>query len=559
MPVKLTYDELEKKVQKLEQLEAESKKLFDQLRDAELLSSQMFERSTTSKCLYNSEGTIIKANHKFCKMFGVEENAIINAGYNLFKDQAAIDAGVIPFLRDIFEKKTTRTWEIEYNIDSASESTETPTSKAGKIFLKVSGYPVLNPQGEIEYVILQHYDITERKLAEDALRKSENRFRVAFHTSPDSINLNRVSDGMYIDINEGFTKILGYTRDDVIGITSLSLNIWKDPKDRKRLVDGLSKTGYVENLEAQFVCKDKKIVTGLMSARIFSIDDENMILSVTRDISDLKRVQEMMLQSEKMVSVGGLAAGMAHEINNPLAGIIQNTDVMIRRLTNTELSANKKVAEELGIDMEAINAFMEKRNILTMADSIKETSFRLAEIVKNMLSFARKSDAQVSSHSINEILDQTINLAGTDFDLKKHYDFKNIEIKKEYGKDIPLIPCEAAKIQQVFLNIINNGTQAMQSVDTEKPMLKIRTKFEKNRKMVCVQIDDNGPGMDKKIRKRVFEPFFTTKQAGLGTGLGLSVSYFIIKENHCGTMDVISEPGKGASFIICLPVERNIK
>jgi len=214
----------------------------------------------------------------FVKCLGLnEENVIINSGYNVFKDQAAIDAGIIPSLRNIFEKKKTESWEIEYNIDSASESTETPTSKAGKIFLKASGYPVLNPQDEIEYVVVQHYDITERKLAEDALRKSETKFRVAFHTSPDSINLNRVSDGMYIDINEGFTKILGYAREDVIGKTSLSLNIWKDPKDRKRLVDGLLKIGYVENLEASFVCKDKKNVTGLMSARILTIDDEDLI------------------------------------------------------------------------------------------------------------------------------------------------------------------------------------------------------------------------------------------------------------------------------------------
>lgn len=549
MAEKPTYEELEKALQLCE---TRLNTIRKSTKEREFLFSQTFEQSTTSMCLYDPEGTIIKANHEFCKMFGVKEKVILTAGYNLFEDQAAIDAGVIPLLREIFDEKKTKNWEIEYNIDSASESTKTPTSKAGILFFEAFGYPVLNHNGNLEYVVLQHYDIKEHKLAEEALRKSEEKFRLAFHTSPDSINLNRVSDGMYIDINEGFTKILGYTRKDVIGKTSLSLNIWKNPKDRKRLLDGLSKKGYVENLEAQFVRKNKNVTTGLMSARILQINDENVILSVTRDISDLKRAQEMMVQTEKMMSVGGLAAGMAHEINNPLSGMIQSTDVMIRRLTDTKLSANKKAAEELDLEMDAIKSFMVKRDILKMADAIKTTGSRMAEIIKNMLSFARKSDAQVSSHSMTKLLDKTIELAGTDFNLKKHYDFRNIKIKREYEKDLPLIPCEATKIQQVFLNIINNGAHAMQEADTLNPAFLLRVWFDKRIGMVCIEIEDNGPGMDKETQKRIFEPFFTTKPDGVGTGLGLSVSYFIITENHRGEIEVACEPDRGTKFTIRL-------
>ena len=139
----------------------------------------------------------------------------------------------------------------------------------------------------------------ERNRAEESLQKSEERFRMTFHTSPDSINLNRASDGMYIDINEGFTKIMGYTRDEVIGKTSISLDIWKNPADRKRLVDGLAKTGIVENLEARFIGKDGKIRVGLMSARLLRINDEDIILSITRDITEIKRVELVLRESER--------------------------------------------------------------------------------------------------------------------------------------------------------------------------------------------------------------------------------------------------------------------
>jgi signal transduction histidine kinase len=123
-----------------------------------------------------------------------------------------------------------------------------------------------------------------------------------------------------------------------------------------------------------------------------------------------------------------------------------------------------------------------------------------------------------------------------------------------------MLPCEGAKIQQVLLNIFSNGAQAMQEVSEKNsdyiPRFILRLSRESQTKMLRMEIEDNGPGMDEEIRKRIFEPFFTTKSVGVGTGLGLSVSYFIIVENHGGSMDVMSEPGKGTTFIIRLPLEK---
>ena len=273
------------------------------------------------------------------------------------------------------------------------------------------------------------------------------------------------------------------------------------------------------------------------------------------DITEKVRMEEMMIQSEKMLSVGGLAAGMAHEINNPLGGMMQTAGVMQNRLgKNLKMAANVKAAEEAGTNMEVIRQFMESRGIPRMIESINMSGRRVAEIIDNMLSFSRKSNGRTSTQSIEELINKTIELASSDYDLKKNYDFKLISIKRVFEEDLPSIPCESAKIQQVLLNIFRNGAQAMEDSGIKTPEFIIRTKIDKNRNMLCIEIEDNGPGIDEMTRKRVFEPFFTTKPVGVGTGLGLSVSYFIITENHNGEMEVESEPGKGACFFIRLPI-----
>ena len=284
------------------------------------------------------------------------------------------------------------------------------------------------------------------------------------------------------------------------------------------------------------------------------------------DVTERVRIEDMMVQSEKMLSVGGLAAGMAHEINNPLAGMVQTASVMANRLTHSELPANRKAAEKVGTTMETIAAFMEARGILQMLDNIRQSGHRAAEIVSNMLSFARKSEAVFSTCDLASLLDQTVDLAGSDYDLKKKHDFRHIEIVREYAAGIPPVACEAVKIQQVILNLLRNGAEAMQQKAEESrqqsgageryhPRFILRLAHEKESGRVRIEVEDNGPGMDETTRKRVFEPFFTTKAIDRGTGLGLSVSYFIITENHYGEMSVSSIPEKGTTFTIKLPVE----
>lgn len=140
-----------------------------------------------------------------------------------------------------------------------------------------------------------------------------------------------------------------------------------------------------------------------------------------------------------------------------------------------------------------------------------------------------------------------------DFDLKKKYDFNSIEIVRKYEEPVPGVLCESGKIQQVVINILRNGAEAMSEIQRD-PQFILRIIHDKTANMVKIEIEDNGPGMSDEVSRRIFEPFYTTKKVGEGTGLGLSVSYFIITENHRGQMRVHSEPGRGTTFVIALPV-----
>ena len=425
---------------------------------------------------------------------------------------------------------------------------------------------LLGPDNKPESIVGVTCNVTDRIIAEKALKESEKKYKMLFDSSLDGILLLDPESG-YLDCNNAALEMFNVDSKTLLGRlmpSDLSPQYQPDGSLSSERAEQNIKTALKEG-SCFFEWKHKRMngeefYASVLATRV-EIDGRILLQGTIRDISEYKRSQEMMVQSEKMLSVGGLAAGMAHEINNPLAGIMQTANVMASRLGDKiNIPASQEAAESAGTTIEAIHSFMESRGILRMINTINESGHRVADIVNNMLSFSRKSDAVVSSHNPIELMDRTLELASTDYDLKKQYDFKTIEIIKEYAPNMPLVLCERAKIQQVLLNILRNGAQAMhevpETVDGQKKRFIVRLSVEDAVNMLRIEIEDNGTGMDDKTRKQIFEPFFTTKPVGSGTGLGLSVSYFIITENHKGTMDVVSEPGKGSTFIVCLPLEK---
>jgi len=272
------------------------------------------------------------------------------------------------------------------------------------------------------------------------------------------------------------------------------------------------------------------------------------------DITERMKVQEVLVQTEKIMSVGGLAAGMAHEINNPLGAILQGIQNVRRRLS-ADLPANLEAAGAVQCDLAALDRYMRHRGIDRMLDGMGEAGKRAAEIVTNMLEFARSADLSHSGVFINQIVDKALSLIDNDYSLDKRYDFRKIRVVREYEDNLPMISCSRIGIEQVLVNLLRNAAQAMYAYEGPAAWVpEIRVRSYESDGCVCIEVQDNGPGMTEAQSRRVFEPFYTTKPSGEGTGLGLSVSHFIITSGHNGSFSVESAPGKGATFRICLPV-----
>ncbi len=391
------------------------------------------------------------------------------------------------------------------------------------------------------------FDITERKHVEDLRRKSDERYRMIFEGSSDAIFVVELETGFYLDANNAAERLTGRSVSELKKLTTKDVAPHQ-AEERLQKASVAKKT--IDADEVIYIRPDGSSRIALLSTVLL---DKRTVLGIAHDITERKKTQELMVQTEKMMSVGGLAAGMAHELNNPLGAILQSIQIVQQRLS-PDLKSNIKAAKEFEIDLHNLQFYIKKREITTFINAIKDSGKKAAEIISSMLQFSRKSESNKTPSNLAGLLENVLELAGKDYDLKKKYDFRNIKIIKEFDAGLPLVPCAETEIGQVVLNLLKNATHAMiEGSQHESHHIIIRLLADRN--MARIEIEDNGPGMEESVRKRIFEPFFTTKPVGEGTGLGLSVSYMIITNNHKGTMEAESEPGKGTRFIIRLPLD----
>ena len=383
----------------------------------------------------------------------------------------------------------------------------------------------------------------ERKKTENSLRESEERFRLTFSTSPDSININRMEDGLFVDINDGFTRLTGFTREEIIGRTSRDVDIWCDPADRQELVRGLREKGYYENLEADFRLKDGSTTTALMSARTIVLRGVPHILSVTRDIGDRKRMQdkqklleERLHRAEKMEALGTLAGGVAHDLNNVLGVLVGYTELL-----------QEKIAEE--------------HPSRKYAGKILQSGLRGAAIIQDLLTLARRGVAISEVVNLNTVVSDYLN--SLEFENLMAYHPK-VAFKTDCAKDLLNMCGSPVHLSKTVANLLSNAMEAV--VDSGEVTLRTENRYldkpvggfddMQEGEYVVLTVADTGRGISAADVGKIFEPFYTKKVMGRsGTGLGLAVVWGTVKD-HNGYIDVWSEEGKGSAFTLYFPVTR---
>lgn len=272
------------------------------------------------------------------------------------------------------------------------------------------------------------------------------------------------------------------------------------------------------------------------------------------DITGRELLEQRVLQTEKMHSLDGLAAGIAHEVNNPLSAIINGIQNIKRRI-ETDRPANKSVAKDLEIDLETLNQYLFRREISFFLDSIEEGAFRASNIVTNMLKFSKPSGYSREPCDINQLLEQSINFAIKDFELHEDSSISATEIETSLAADLPKVRALPVELQQVFVNLLQNAQQAIASrkekeSESYKGKITLETRLEGED--VLVIVGDNGIGMSDDVVRKAFDPYFTTRLHSGGTGLGLSTVYRIIHSLLGGEVEIRSAKNLGTQFLITL-------
>ncbi len=371
-------------------------------------------------------------------------------------------------------------------------------------------------EGQLVGTVATLRDITDQKRAQDTLARSEARYRNLFESASDAI-VTLDANGRFTTFNHAAENISGYRRDELVGQWFAPMLPDDElPKALSHFQKALA--GDTGLFETTFIRKDGDGRTIQVTYSTPQKDEE--VLCVIRDVTDQKMLQEQLIQSEKMSAIGQLVSGVAHELNNPLAGISAFAQLL---LTEKRFPPDQRTAAEM--------IYAEAR--------------RASRIVQNLLTFARQHKPERAPTSVNQVLDDTLELRG--YELR----VRGIEVARDYDEELPETLADAHQLQQVFLNLITNAEQAMEKRQRDTQRLIVRTR--RNPDGIRIEVEDTGPGIPPNLLERIFNPFFTTKPTGSGTGLGLSISLGIVRE-HEGRIWAENAPSGGARFTIELPL-----
>jgi PAS domain S-box-containing protein len=494
-----------------------ARKQFERsLKDSEEKLRTLFERVRHGLFISSKEGKFLDCNQALLDMLGYptkEEFLFIHIAQDLYVNSED---------RTLFQERMERDGYVK------DMEVEFKKKNGEKLTVLLTGHPIKNEKEEVVGYQGINLDITERKRIENELREANEFFLNLIESSVDGIMVTDMK-GNIIIFNKGAEVLTGYAAEEVIGKINITqiypAGVAKEIMKKLRSPDYGGVGKFIPS-QLNIVNKfGEEIPIQLSAALIYDgtakeIASVGIFTDLRARIKIEKKLQETHLQlvsSEKMASLGKLAAGIAHEINNPLGGILIYSSLMMEDLPEGD----------------------SKRGDL--ARIVQEAS-RCKDIVKSLLEFARQTEPKMEPTDINRAITDGL------FFLENQALFHNVKIIKNLDSFLPFVRGNASQLKQVLINIIVNAAEAMHGNGT----LTITSSTSSDRKWVTLAFTDTGEGIKEENLTRIFDPFFTTKDVGKGTGLGLSTSYGIV-ESHGGKIRVKSKVGEGTTFTIELP------
>ncbi len=459
----------------------------------------------------NNEGRYTYSNKTVEKVMGYKPEEIIGKYFYDF---------LLPEERDLITTNVFKAYSLKKPFTNVLNR---KINKDGHIIItETNGIPILDEDGNLIGYRGAVRDITERKQIEERVLESEMRFRSVTQSASDAI-ISADSGGKIISWNNGAQKIFGYGEEEMLGkpLTALMPERYRHEHIKGfnlAISNGTNKI-IGKTIEFNGLKIDGSEFPMELSIAIWGTDKGKFFSAIIRDISERKILQQQLIQSEKLSSIGTFISGIAHEINNPLGVILGYSQLL------------------------SDYARLSKNDIKDYVDIIIKQSKKTATIVKSLLKYTRKGNQEKTPVNINTVLEETVNFQII------HFKSENIEIKSDYDTNLNLVNADKSELQQVFTNIIINAIDSLKQTDI-KGNITIRT--EQTNKEVVVAIENEGPPIPEDMLSKIFDPFFTTKDVGEGTGLGLYISSGIVQE-HGGKLWVENIPDFGVRFVVTLP------
>ena len=491
--------------------------LEEELKATEVQLQQFLEMAPLATYVKNRQGQYVEANPAICELLGLAKTEIIGR----------TDREILPKeTADILREGDREVLNRGKPVTIASE-----VQLNGKnVSLATTKFPVIGTNGKVTATVGLSDDETARKRAERELERTREYLQNILDSSYVVI-ITTDLEGHIVSFNRGAQHSLGYNADEIIGKPVDAL--FRSPEDREPLVRRVQQGGTVNDHEGVLVRKDgTEVPVSMTLSRLTDSHGQPMgTVEISRDISQRKALMNQVVQSERLVAVGRLAAGVAHEINNPLAAIAEVTGYLEDLRSGIIEVDHEEMERELHQGLSTISAQVN----------------RCSSITHRLLGFARKGEARVEVTDVNAALEEILPF------LEKEARMANVQIYRDYPAEIPLVNIEEVQLEEVLINLTTNSIQAM----TERGGGNIWITASQEDGKVILAVRDDGPGIDEAVQDCLFDPFVSTKPPGHGTGLGLSICYGIMKQ-YDGEIRVESEPRNGATFEVVLRIHQQI-